>query len=47
MGGISWLLWIIAAVSGAVAIGSIAWFLIGPTVSADIWVSLIADPKAT
>jgi hypothetical protein len=34
-------------VSGAVATGSIAWFLIGPNVSTDIWVSLIADPKTT
>ena len=47
IGGISWLLWIIAAVSGAVATRSIAWFLIGPNVSADIWVSLRADPKST
>jgi hypothetical protein len=46
-GGISWLPWVIAAVSGAVTTGSIAWFLIGPNVSADIWAGLRADPKST
>ena len=35
----SWLLWIIAALSGAEATGSLAWFLIGPSASADVWVS--------
>jgi hypothetical protein len=34
IGSMSWLLWIIAALSGAVAIGSLAWFLIGPSASA-------------
>jgi hypothetical protein len=36
----SWLLWIIAALSAAMATGSLAWFLIGPSASADVWVSL-------
>jgi hypothetical protein len=36
----SWLLRVIAALSGAVATGSLAWFLIGPSASADVWVSL-------
>jgi hypothetical protein len=36
----AWLLRVIAALSGAVATGSIAWFLIGPSASADVWVSL-------
>jgi hypothetical protein len=39
VGSMSWLLWIIAALSGAVAIGSLAWFLIGPSASADVWAS--------
>ena len=37
--GISWLLGVIAALSGAVATGSLAWFLIGPGASADVWIS--------
>ena len=40
IGSMSWLLWVIAALSGAVATGSLAWFLIGPSASADVWVSL-------
>ena len=36
----SWLLRVIAALSGAVATGSVAWFLIGPSASADVWVNL-------
>jgi hypothetical protein len=40
IGTMSWLLRVIAALSGAVATGSIAWFLIGPGASADVWVSL-------
>ena len=40
IGTMSWLLRVIAALSGAVATGSIAWFLIGPSASADVWVSL-------
>ena len=47
IGSVSWLLWIIAALSGAVATGSMAWFLIVPNVSADVWVSLRADPETT
>jgi hypothetical protein len=39
IGSMSWLLWIIAALSGAVATGSLAWFLIGPGASADVWAS--------
>jgi hypothetical protein len=39
IGSMSWLLWIIAALSGAVATGSLAWFLIGPSASADVWAS--------
>ena len=39
IGSMSWLLWIIAALSGAVATGSLAWFLIGPGASADVWIS--------
>jgi hypothetical protein len=39
IGSMSWLLWIIAALSGAVATGSLAWFLIGPSSSADVWAS--------
>ena len=40
IGSMSWLLRVIAALSGAVATGSVAWFLIGPSASADVWVSL-------
>ena len=40
IGTMSWLLRVIAALSGAVAIGSIAWFLIGSSVSADVWVNV-------
>ena len=40
IGTMSWLLRVIAALRGAVATGSIAWFLIGPGASADVWVSL-------
>ena len=40
IGSMSWLLRVIAALSGAVATGSLAWFLIGPSASADVWVSL-------
>jgi hypothetical protein len=40
IGSMSWLLRVIAALSGAVAIGSIAWLLIGPSASADVWVSV-------
>jgi hypothetical protein len=36
----SWLLRVVAALSGAVATGSVAWFLIRPSASADVWVSL-------
>ncbi len=39
-GNLSWLLRVIAALSGAVAIGSIAWFLIGPSASADVWANI-------
>ena len=34
IGSLSWMLWVIAALSGAVATGSIAWFLIKPSASA-------------
>jgi len=40
IGTMSWLLRVIAALSGAVAIGWIAWFLIGSSVSADVWVNV-------
>jgi hypothetical protein len=40
IGSMSWLLWVIAALRGAVATGSIAWFLIKPSASADVWVSI-------
>jgi hypothetical protein len=40
IGTMSWLLRVIAAVSGAAATGSAAWFLIRPSASADVWVSL-------
>ena len=40
IGSMSWLLRVIAALSGAVVTGSLAWFLIGPSASADVWVSL-------
>jgi hypothetical protein len=40
IGTMAWLLRVIAALSGAVVTGSIAWFLIGPSASADVWVSL-------
>jgi hypothetical protein len=40
IGSMSWLLRVIAALSGAVATGSVAWFLIGPGASADVWVSV-------
>jgi hypothetical protein len=40
IGSMSWLLRVIAALSGAVATGSLAWFLIGPSASAEAWVSL-------
>jgi hypothetical protein len=40
IGTMSWLLLVIAAVSGAAATGSAAWFLIRPSASADVWVSL-------
>ena len=40
IGSMSWLLRVIAALSGVVATGSLAWFLIGPSASADVWVSL-------
>jgi hypothetical protein len=40
IGSVSWLLRVIVALSGAVATGSLAWFLIGPSASADVWVSL-------
>jgi hypothetical protein len=43
IGSMSWLLWIIAALSGAVATGSIAWFLIGPSASADVWVKVQSE----
>lgn len=33
IGSVSWLLQVIAALSGAVATGSLAWFLIGPSAS--------------
>ena len=36
----SWLLWAIAALSGAMATGLLAWFLIEPLASTDIWVRL-------
>ncbi len=34
IGSMSWMLWVIAGLSGAVATGSIAWFLIKPSASA-------------
>jgi hypothetical protein len=37
IGSMFWLLRVITALSGAVAIGSIAWFLIGPSASAEVW----------
>jgi len=40
IGSMSWLLRVIAALSGAVLTGSLAWFLIGPSASADVWVTL-------
>ena len=40
IGTMAWLLRVIAALSGAVAIGWIAWFLIGSSVSADVWVNV-------
>ena len=40
IGTMSWLLWVIAAFSGAVATGSIAWLLIGSSASADLWVNV-------
>ena len=40
IGSMSWLLRVIAALSGAVATGSLAWFLIGPSASAEVWVIL-------
>jgi hypothetical protein len=40
IGSMSWLLWAIAALSGAMATGLLAWFLIDPSASADIWVRL-------
>jgi hypothetical protein len=40
IGTMSWLLRVIAALSGAVATGSVAWFLIRPSASTDVWVSL-------
>src|SRR5262249_21825714 len=40
IGTMSWLLWVIAALSGAVATGLIAWFLIGSSASADVWVNV-------
>ena len=40
IGTMSWLLRVIAALSGAVATGSIAWFLIGSSASADVWVNV-------
>ena len=40
IGNMSWLLRVIAALSGAVATGLLAWFLIEPSASADIWVRL-------
>jgi hypothetical protein len=40
IGSISWLLRVIAALSGAMAIGLLAWFLIKPSASADVWVRL-------
>jgi hypothetical protein len=40
IGSMSWLLRVIAALSGAMATGLLAWFLIEPSASADIWVRL-------
>jgi hypothetical protein len=40
IGSMSWLLRVIAALSGAVVTGSLAWFLIGPSASADVWVTI-------
>jgi hypothetical protein len=40
IGTMAWLLRVIAALSGAVAIGSIAWFLIGPRASGDVWANI-------
>lgn len=39
-GSISWLLGVIAALGGATAIGLLAWFLIEPSASADVWAHL-------
>jgi len=40
IGSMSWLLRVIAALRGAMATGLLAWFLIEPSASADIWVRL-------
>jgi len=40
IGSVPWLLRVIAALSGAVATGLLAWFLIEPSASADVCVSL-------
>ena len=40
IGSMSWLLRVIAALSGAMATGLLAWFLIKPSASADVWVRL-------
>ena len=40
IGSMSWLLRVIAALSGAIATGLLAWFLIEPSASADVWVRL-------
>ncbi len=40
IGSMPWLLRVIAALSGAAATGLMAWFLIEPSASADVWVTL-------
>jgi hypothetical protein len=40
IGSVSWLLRVIAALSGAIATSLLAWFLIKPNASSEIWVRL-------
>jgi len=40
IGRISWVLRVLAALSGAMATGFLAWFLIRPNASAEVWVRL-------
>ena len=40
IGSISWLLRVLAALSGAMATGLLAWFLIRPNASAEVWMRL-------